>query len=313
MMNVTNNTLFYRFKSEKKSYPISFETTEISIGDIKKLITKRRGLEKCPESCELLIFDDKTNEEYKNDNKKINPLKTLIIQRIPSYLLNPQFTPILRNENQIRRKTEQQQVLNNLNSNVIISNSEDIQPQVVEKAQEDNAMLISLKEKFTSKHIEKLFNCSQCNKTPYINPVVTDCCGETYCKSCLSSKINCPNCYESNLKYTPNLKMKELQEKIIKIFEEQKNNGKIEGNSIMNNNESGNKSVNHQQIGGLFNISSISNQNNTLKQFSGISSNEVKSYPQQTTVKSMTEEQLTHNNSKILHYNHYNRYELSYK
>ena len=262
MMN-QNNTLYYKFKSEKKLSTIVFETTDISIGDIKKIITKRRGMEKCPEPCELLIYDDKTNEEYKNDNIKINPLKKIIIQRVPSHKLHdPRFIPVLRNENQIKRKNEilqmqqmqmaqalntqliNNQILNQNNQTMDITQNLSIPNKLTNTIyqndnQDNNNILNEIKEKISDSHINKLFNCHQCGKL-FNNPQLTDCCGETYCKICLSNRINCPNCLESNLKYYPNSKLKEIQEKIFKFLEDMKNAKKqvednIEAKNQMNN------------------------------------------------------------------------------
>ena len=57
-----SNTIYYRFKSEKKKYSINFDTTEISIGDIKKEIIKRRNMEKVPERFELIFYNEKLFE-----------------------------------------------------------------------------------------------------------------------------------------------------------------------------------------------------------------------------------------------------------
>ena len=46
---MNKNTIYYRFSCENKKYNINFDTTEISIGDIKKEIIKRRNMnDKCP-------------------------------------------------------------------------------------------------------------------------------------------------------------------------------------------------------------------------------------------------------------------------
>ena len=72
------NTIYYRFKSEKKKYSINFDTTEISIGDIKKDIIRRRSMEKVPERFELIFYNE-NNDEIRDDNIKINPLQMLCI------------------------------------------------------------------------------------------------------------------------------------------------------------------------------------------------------------------------------------------
>ena len=91
------NTIYYRFKSEKRKYTLTFEQTELSIGDIKKSIIKRRNMEKFPEKFELIILDEKSNDRFNDDNVKIEPLRTLLIERVPWYKLNKnsQFREIL--------------------------------------------------------------------------------------------------------------------------------------------------------------------------------------------------------------------------
>ena len=55
---MNRNTIYYQFLSENKKYCINFNTTEISIGDIKKEISRRRNMERAPDKFELLFYDD---------------------------------------------------------------------------------------------------------------------------------------------------------------------------------------------------------------------------------------------------------------
>ena len=57
-----SNTIYYKFKSEKKKYSINYDTTEISIADIKNEIVKRRNMEKVPEKFELIFYDENMSE-----------------------------------------------------------------------------------------------------------------------------------------------------------------------------------------------------------------------------------------------------------
>ena len=77
---MNKNTIYYRFSCEKKNYNINFDTTEISIGDIKKEIIKRRNMnDKCPEKFELIFYKE-NNEQITSDNYKVGPLQKLIIK-----------------------------------------------------------------------------------------------------------------------------------------------------------------------------------------------------------------------------------------
>ena len=79
------NTIYYRFSCENKKYKINFDTTEISIGDIKKEIIQRRNMsDKRPEDFKLIFYDEKKNE-IKNDDYKVGPLTKLTIKRFPLY------------------------------------------------------------------------------------------------------------------------------------------------------------------------------------------------------------------------------------
>src|SRR5574343_4685 len=93
------NTIYYKFKSEKKKYSINFETTELSIGDIKKIIIKRRNLEK-PESV-LIFYDENMNRINGDDNFKIEPLRLLIIKRLPSDKTTKTYTDMMDDQRDI--------------------------------------------------------------------------------------------------------------------------------------------------------------------------------------------------------------------
>ena len=43
------NFIYFQFRSEKQEYKINFETTEISLFDIKRKIIERRNMTKFPE------------------------------------------------------------------------------------------------------------------------------------------------------------------------------------------------------------------------------------------------------------------------
>ena len=92
------NTIWYRFYSEKDSYEIHFNTTEMSIGDIKKEICQRRNMYKSPEIFDLIFYDEENLLEIK-DKDLIKPMKHLLIKRLPHYKREPSFAPILTPKN----------------------------------------------------------------------------------------------------------------------------------------------------------------------------------------------------------------------
>ena len=72
------NTIWYRFYSEKDSYEIHFDTTEMSIEDIKKQIKIRRNMFKSPEIFDLIFYDEENFMEI-GDKDLVKPMKHLII------------------------------------------------------------------------------------------------------------------------------------------------------------------------------------------------------------------------------------------
>ena len=55
-MKNQKNSIWYRFSSEKVSYEIKFETTDIPIKDIKNKIIKRRNMIKYSERFDLIFY-----------------------------------------------------------------------------------------------------------------------------------------------------------------------------------------------------------------------------------------------------------------
>ena len=112
------NAIWYRFYSEKDSYEIRFNTTEMSIGDIKKEIINRRNMLKYPENFDLIFYDEETSAEIE-DKDLVKPMKHLIIKRFPHYKRENNFVQIVRDPrdismtktNENNRRGELQQVV----------------------------------------------------------------------------------------------------------------------------------------------------------------------------------------------------------
>jgi hypothetical protein len=153
--------------------------------------------------------------------------------------------------------------------------------------------------KITFQDIKTQFCCKICEKLDG-EPVITACCGETSCEICvkknvLNDETICPFHCEVKLKYFPNLREKELREKLRLLLSDRiiKENNKILKNSIINSNVScgeiitnntnykTNCSFNYNQSTNVSPTSNYSRNNivNTTAVFS--SSNQI--YPSQKT------------------------------
>ena len=182
-------------------YSINFSTTQISIADIKSEIIKKRNMDKVPEKFELLIHDE-NNNEIRDDNYKVEPLKLLIIRRIPWYKQSSTFIEKIRDPSEISSLRFSDFVISSRKINVPTSMN-----------------LVDPLEKISSKiNLEtynKIFGCKICNKTED-DPVLMLCCGETICEKC--AKENKCSCAEENKGYMPNKKVKEMKERVLSII-----------------------------------------------------------------------------------------------
>jgi hypothetical protein len=204
-----SNTIYYRFKSEKKKFSINFDTTEISIADIKKEIIRRRNMEKVPEKFELLFYDENGNE-IRNENYKIEPLKLLIVKRIPWYKLSNTFVEVIKDPNEISSMRFSDFVVNNRKT--INTTINFIDP------------LEKIRFKINLETLHKKFNCLSCGSFEN-EPIILLCCGVTICEKCILNKqkhdSKCFLCGETFKGYMPNKKEKELRDKLINIINKQ--------------------------------------------------------------------------------------------
>lgn len=211
---MNKNTIYYQFLSENKRYSINFDTTEISIGDIKREISRRRNMEKAPEKFELLFYDD-TNTEIRDENYKVEPLKTLVIKRIPSYKLNPQFIEFITDPSDILLMKGIEFNFLHKSRIAFVKSSEPLE---------------KISNKLTMELLNEKFKCKICNKKEDDNykyiPVITLCCYETICETCMNNKTeeNCPLCHAPKKGSVPNNSELELKEKLYEIYKKVKEN-----------------------------------------------------------------------------------------
>jgi hypothetical protein len=204
---MTSNSIYYRFLSEKKKYTINFDTNEISIADIKKEIKTRRNIDKVPENFELLIFNENTADEIRDDNIKINPLQMLIIKRIPHYKLNANFMETITDPSEISAmRFVDINFLNQKRERAKISPFDPIE---------------KILTKINFEFLVKKLNCLNCLNSDG-KFFILKCCGESICEICKNSenffiKENCKFCNEIIKGYMDNNKIEDFKERIISI------------------------------------------------------------------------------------------------
>jgi hypothetical protein len=194
------NTIYYKFISEKKKYSINFSTTEISIADVKSEIIKRRNMDKVPEKFELIIFDE-NNNEIRDENYKVEPLRLLIIRRIPWYKLSSTFVEKIRDPSEISSLRFSDFVVST--RKIVVSSSLNM-----------TDPLEKVGNKINQEILNKIFSCKSCNKIEE-DLFMMNCCGFSVCEKCAQGK-NC-SCGEESKGYMPNKKIKEMKERLQSI------------------------------------------------------------------------------------------------
>ena len=142
------NTIWYRFYSEKDSYEIHFDTTEMSIEDIKKQIKIRRNMFKSPEIFDLIFYDEENFMEI-GDKDLVKPMKHLIIKRFPHYKRENTFVKIVRDPHDIS--------INKANENSFRIG----EPQKILRYTEP---LEKIMKKLNKDIVKKQFECKLCNE-----------------------------------------------------------------------------------------------------------------------------------------------------
>jgi len=208
------NAIYYRFYSEKDFYEIRFNTTEMSIGDIKKEIIQRRNMYKCPEPFDL-IFLDEENSTIIEDKDLVKPMKHLIIKRYPHYKKETNFVQIVRDPrdismtktNENNRRGELQQIMRYTDP------------------------LEKIAKKLYREMINKQFKCQICSKfdeETLFNPIISFCCKETFCLNCYNKDENkCPKCNSNKFGCVKNDAVSNLVKNLLKILEKKEEEEKL--------------------------------------------------------------------------------------
>ena len=156
-------------------------------------------MEKVPEKFELIFYDENMSE-IKDHNYKVEPLKLLIIKRIPFYKLLNTFVECIRDPGEIGSLRF---------SELIIPTKTNIITDPLDKLQ------LKLSHDIINQH----FTCKLCNKT-YDESFVILCCGESICEKCIRVNSRCPYC-NTELKFMPNRNDREFKEKLNNILNKQ--------------------------------------------------------------------------------------------
>lgn len=176
----TSNKIHYKLFSEKSSYTIDFETTHISVSDIKAKVNKRliiiKNNVKTKSDFDLEIYDNKMIKKL--ENEKIEPNSSIIIKRIPEKMMKKEFQNII--EDFELNIVEEEKVNNNFTDQDKIRFKHLIS--FLYKDQQN------IEEHFNPKKINQLFSCNHCkNESSYganFSKWFLTCCGESICDIC---------------------------------------------------------------------------------------------------------------------------------
>ena len=211
------NTIWYRFYSEKDSYEINFDTTEMSIEDIKKEIKNRRNMFKFPEKFDLIFYDEENFMEIE-DKDLVKPMKHLIIKRFPYYKREGNFVPIVRDPHDISMNKTNENSLRRVEPQKIVRYTEPLE-KIMKKLNEDI--------------IKKQFGCKLCHEK-LLNAVIFKCCKETFCINCYNKEGNiCPNCKQTKIGYVQNDAENSLVKKLLEILAKKEELEKIRREKIL--------------------------------------------------------------------------------
>ena len=180
-MKNSKNSIWYRFSSEKVSYEIKFETTDIPIKDIKNKIIKRRNMIKYPERFDLIFYDEENPDEEIGENHLIKPMKHLIVKRLPHYIKEPNFRKEIKDPKDI--------LMNKMNENGLRRG--ELQ-QIIRYKEPLEKISRYLKKDL----LIKQFKCKICEKfeeETYNNLIITKCCKDTFCLNCYNKEEKCPS------------------------------------------------------------------------------------------------------------------------
>ena len=209
------NAIWYRFYSEKDSYEIRFDTTEMSIGDIKKKIIQRRNMLKYPENFDLIFCDEENSKELE-DKDLVKPMKHLIIKRFPHYKRENNFVQLVRDPRDI--------LMNKINENGLRRG----EPQKIVRYIDP---LEKITKKLDKEMINNQFKCRICKNTDeetLFNPVISKCCKETFCLKCYNKdESQCPICHNSKVGYVKNESVANLAKKLLEILAKKEEQEKL--------------------------------------------------------------------------------------
>lgn len=238
------NTIWYRFYSEKDSYEIHFDTTEMSIEDIKKQIKIRRNMFKSPENFDLIFYDEENFIEIE-DKDLVKPMKHLIIKRFPHYKRENNFVKIVRDPHDISMSK---------------TNENGFRTGELQKIVRYTEPLEKIMKRLNKDILKKQFECKLCHEK-LLNAVIFLCCKETFCINCYNKDDNiCPNCKKRKTGFAKNEAEMNLVKKLLDILEKKEELEKIQREkrlqqgknlininaNIANNQRNLNNSINNQ-------------------------------------------------------------------
>ena len=245
------NSIWYRFQSEKDSYEITFDTTYISIKDIRQNIIRRRNMIKYPEKFDLIFYDEENPNKEIEDKEPIKPMKHLIVKRLPHYYY--------KDYNFIKEIKEPKDFMMNKIIDNTLKRSE---LQQIKRFREPLEKIA----KFLRKEIlYKQFKCKNCEKFEediYNNYIITLCCKETICLNCYNKEEEiCPLCKNEKKGYVKNESEINLVKKLLGILTKKEEQEKLKEQALSINNTNNN----NLNVGNDINQNNAdNNQNNNI-------------------------------------------------
>ena len=214
-MKNLKNSIWYRFSSEKVSYEIKFETTDIPVKDVKNKIIKRRNMIKYPERFDLIFYDEENPSKEIEENHLIKPMKHLIVKRIPHYSREANFRKEIKDPKDIP--------MNKMNENGLRRG--ELQ-QIIRYKEPLEKIARYLKKDL----LNKQFRCKLCEKfdqETYNNFIISKCCKETFCLNCYNKEAKCPSCKSDKIGFVKNEAETNLIKKLLDILEKKEEQEKL--------------------------------------------------------------------------------------
>ena len=80
---MASGSIHYKFKSAKAFDTLAFDGSFIAVGELKRLISEKKGLGK-DHACELVLTNAQDGSEYDDESALVWKNTSVIVRRVPS-------------------------------------------------------------------------------------------------------------------------------------------------------------------------------------------------------------------------------------